>query len=163
MKLQAPTAQNLEEVRLWRNQTLQAWRTPYLLTEEMQADFYRDVVCDRNANSRWWGVHDKHNALIGFTGLTDIEQENGLAQISLIIRPDCRGQGMGGEAVRLVLGEAFGNMGLKTVYGECYMCNPAVGFCKKITDEHRGYYTAIPRRKLWRGKLYGALHFSIWR
>jgi len=162
MELKAPTADDVEQVRLWRNKTPNVWRTPYLLTDEMQADFYHDIVCNRNANSRWWSVYTQ-DKLMAFAGLTDIEWENGLAQISLVVMPEVGTSGYGKQVVEMVLDEAFGNMGLKTVYGECYMCNPAVEFWKKITEEHGGYHTAIPRRKLWRGKLYGALHFSIWR
>jgi len=162
MELKAPTADDVEQVRLWRNKTPNVWRTPYLLTDEMQADFYHDIVCNRNDNSRWWSVYTQ-DTLMAFAGLTDIEWENGLAQISLVVMPEVGTSGYGKQVVEMVLDEAFGNMGLKTVYGECYMCNPAVEFWKKITEEHGGYHTAIPRRKLWRGKLYGALHFSIWR
>ena len=162
MELKAPTAQDAEEVRLWRNQVLATLRTPYQLTGEMQADYYKNVICNRQTNSRWWSVYSA-GALVGFTGLTGIEWENGLAEISLIIKPDVRGSGYGKQTVKLVLDEAFGNMGLKTVYGECYMCNPAVEFWKKVTEEYGGNYTTIPRRKFWRGKLYDALHFSIWR
>ena len=162
MELKAPTAQDLEEVRLWRNQSLETLRTPYRLTKEMQGVFYEKVVCDRNANSRWWSVYTG-NTLVAFTGLTGIEWENGLAEISLIVRPGVRGSGYGKRIVEMVLDEAFGNMGLKTVYGECYVNNPATKFWQRVTEEHGGYCTAIPRRKLWRGKLYGALHFSIWR
>ena len=161
MELKALTLENVEQVRLWRNKTLEAWRTPYLLTEEMQADFYHNIVCNRDANSRWWAIYD--SGFIGIAGLTDIEWENGLAQIALSIRPDYRGTGKGAEAVGMVLDNAFGNMGLATIYGECYDCNPAVEFWQKITKEYGGYYTLIPRRKRWQGQLYDALHFSIWR
>jgi len=161
-ELRPPTADDVEQVRLWRNKTPSVWRTPYLLTKEMQADFYRDIVCNRKANSRWWSVYTQ-NTLMAFAGLTDIEWENGLAQISLVVMPEARTSGYGKKVVEMVLDEAFGNMGLKTVYGECYVCNPAARFWQKITEEHGGYYTMIPRRKRWQGQLYDALHFSIWR
>ena len=161
MELRALTLENVEQVRLWRNQTLEAWRTPYLLTEEMQENFYYSVVCNRQANSRWWAIYE--GEFIGLAGLTDIEWENGLAQIALSMHPDCRGQGKGAEAAEMILDTAFGNMGLATIYGECYECNTSIEFWKKITDRHGGYYTMIPRRKRWQGQLYDALHFSIWR
>ena len=162
MELKAPTAKDAEQVRLWRSKTPESWRTPYSLTEEMQADFYRNVVCNRHSNSRWWSVYTADN-LIAFTGLTDIEWENGLAQISIIVMPEVSDLNRNAEIFDMVIEQAFDNMGLSTVYGECYECNPAVEFWKKITDKHGGYYTMIPRRKRWQGQLYDALHFSLWR
>jgi len=161
MELKAPTREEVEQVRLWRNETLEAFRTPYPLTKEMQEDFFDNVICNRNHNSRWWSVY-KGDAFLGLAGLTDIEWENGLAQISLVIAPFYQGIGHGRRAVGLVLSEGFDNMGLKTIYGECYECNPAIEFWRKLTEEHGGYYTMIPRRKLWQGQLYDALHFSVW-
>jgi RimJ/RimL family protein N-acetyltransferase len=152
----------MEKVREWRNKLEGVLRTPFLLTEEMQNSFYNDVICNRNSNSRWWSVF-KDFELIGLTGLTDIEWENGLAEISLLLAPRARGVGAGSEIVAEVLDEGFNNMGLKTIYGECYECNPASEFWKKVTENHGGYYTMIPRRKLWQGQLFDALHFSIWR
>ena len=160
MEIKAPTRADCEQVRLWRNETLESFRTPYPLTEEMQGHFYDEVVCNRDHNSRWWSVYSGET-FVGLAGLTDIEWENGLAQISLVIYP--QGNGYGRQAVQMVLDEAFGNMGLKTVYGECYECNPAIEFWGKITEENDGYITMIPRRKLWQGQLYDAMHFSIWR
>ena len=162
MELRAPTRADVEEVRQWRNDALHTLRTPYRLTEEMQAGFYDDVICNRQSKDRWWSCYTA-GALVAFGGLTGIEWENGLAEISLIVKPDFRGQGYGGQVVELILDEGFGNMGLRTIYGECYECNSAIEFWKKITEGRDGYYTIIPRRKLWQGQLYDALHFSVWR
>ena len=159
MELRPPTLEDVEQVRVWRNQSLYAFRTPYPLTKEMQEDFYERIVNNREHNSRWWSVYT--DRFVGLAGLTDIEWENGLAQISLVIHP--LGKGYGKKAFEMVLDEAFGNMGLVTVYGECYECNPAVEFWRKVTNERGGYITTIPRRKRWQGKLYNAIHFSIWR
>ena len=162
MELKAVSAVDVENVRLWRNETRETKRTPYLLTEKMQADFYEAIVCNRNHNSRWWSVYDGQE-FIGLAGLTDIEWENGLAQIGLTLSPMHPRKGYGRRSFQMVLDEAFGNMGLKTVYGECYECNPAIDFWVKVTEERGGYSTMIPRRKLWQGQLYDALHFTVWR
>ena len=159
LELRPPTREDVEQVRRWRNEVMEGLRTPYPLTAEMQGDFYTKVICERNPVHRYWSIYD--DKLVGFGGLTNIEWENGLAEISLIVGR--RGQGYGARSVQLLLDQGFGNMGLNTIYGECYDCNPAVEFWQKITDRHGGYYTMIPRRKLWQGQLYDALHFSIWR
>ena len=162
MEIKAPTRADVEEVRQWRNESLSTLRTPYPLTEEMQGRFYEDVICNRGHNSRWWSFHVS-GALVAFGGLTGIEWENGLAEISMIVKPDFQGQGYGGQAVALILEEGFGSMGLRTIYGECYEYNPAIEFWGKITKANGGYVTTIPRRKLWQGQLYDAMHFTMWR
>ena len=161
MELKAPTRQDVERVRHWRNAALETLRTPYLISEEMQANFY-DSLQNRESRNRYWSIYD-NDELIGFGGLTGIEWENGLAEISLIMGAKYRGKGLGRRAVALILDTGFGNMGLKTIYGECYECNSAVDFWGAITKEHGGYITTIPRRKMWQGQLYDALHFSMWR
>ena len=161
MELKAPTRQDVERVRHWRNNALETLRTPYLISEEMQANFY-DSLQNRESRNRYWSIYD-NDELIGFGGLTGIEWENGLAEISLIMGAKYRGKGLGRRAVNLILDTGFGNMGLKTIYGECYECNSAVDFWGAITKEHGGYITTIPRRKMWQGQLYDALHFSMWR
>ena len=40
----------------WRNQNPEGARTPYLLNQEMQADWYETVVCDRDSKHRYWAV-----------------------------------------------------------------------------------------------------------
>lgn len=161
MELKPPTRADVERVRQWRNNALETLRTPYLLSEEMQSNFYESLN-NRNSPHRYWSIYD-NNELIGFGGLTNIEWENGLAEISLILGSTFRGKGLGRRAVNLILDTGFGCMGLKTIYGECYECNSAVDFWGAVTKEHGGYITTIPRRKLWQGQLYDALHFSIWR
>ena len=161
MELKAPTRQDVERVRHWRNNALETLRTPYLISEEMQSNFY-DSLQNRESRNRYWSIYD-NDELIGFGGLTGIEWENGLAEISLIMGAKYRGKGLGRRAVNLILDTGFGNMGLKTIYGECYECNSAVDFWGAITKEHGGYITTIPRRKMWQGQLYDALHFSMWR
>jgi RimJ/RimL family protein N-acetyltransferase len=162
MELKAPLWEDTWHVREWRNKELETLRTPYRLTEEMQSKFFQDNIATRQHHSRWWSVYHS-GSLVAFAGLTDIEWENGLAEISLIVNPQMRGCNYGNLIVDMILNEAFGNMGLKTVYGECYECNSAIEFWQKVTIKHGGYYTMIPRRKLWQGQLYDALHFSIWR
>jgi len=94
-------------------------------------------------------------------GITNIHWENRIGEISLLIRKNREKEGLGSEAVRLLLFEAFGNMGLKTVFGECYMCNEAWKFWKKIKTKYDGQETILPNRKLWKGRFYDSLYFSI--
>jgi hypothetical protein len=54
MKLGALIKEELELVRGWRNEEMQFLRTPYFLTKEMQEDFYRDVICNRQSEHRYF-------------------------------------------------------------------------------------------------------------
>ena len=164
MNLCAPTVQDVEQVRLWRNNCLETLRTPYPLTKEMQEQFYREVICTRNSKHRYWSISETEDGIeymIGFGGLTNIEWENRLAEISLIINPEFRRQGKGEQAVELLLREGFNNMNLENIYGECYETNSMQGFWKKVCDKYSGKAVILPQRKYWNGKYYDSLYFSI--
>jgi RimJ/RimL family protein N-acetyltransferase len=171
-----------ERVRLWRNKSLAMLRTPFLLTEEMQADFYKNVVCNRNANARYWGIWDKATvikpreawssfddkkhttagvALIGMCGLENISWENRNAEISIIIDPDQQRKGYGAQAVALLLDQGFNYLNLENIFGECYTCNPAVEFWYRICKEYDVEKIYLPQRKYWQGKYYSSLYFNI--
>jgi RimJ/RimL family protein N-acetyltransferase len=160
MRLEPLSAADVEQVRHWRNETLVSLRTPFPLTIEMQAEFYR-VISDRRSRHRFWAVRNK--TLIGMAGLTDIQWENGIAEISLLLGPAWRGAGRGRCAVALVLEEAFSRLRLETVFGEVYQCNPATAFWLAIAKQYGGWVTTLPRRKWWDGRLWNSVYFSISR
>jgi RimJ/RimL family protein N-acetyltransferase len=161
MGLSALTKDDVEKVRHWRNNQLEALRTPFLLTEEMQAEFYDKVVCNRQANARFWAL--RFYGLTGMAGLVNIEWENRIAEISLILDPSQTHRGYGTQAVDLVLSEGFNNMNLQNIYGECYLCNPAVDFWRKVIQRYNAKTTILPNRKYWQGKYWDSLYFNIRR
>lgn len=160
LELGVLTKEDCEQVRQWRNKNLEALRTPYMLTKEMQESFYENVVCNRNSNSRYWGIYSKKE-FIGMVGIENIQWENRIGEISLIISPVEQGNGYGKQAVDLVLREAFKNMNLKTVWGECYYCNPAIGFWRKIINKYNAKEAALLNRKYYNGHYWNSLYFSI--
>lgn len=162
MTLKELTREDCEHAREWRNQCLETLRTPYALTKEMQSEFYDNVICNRNSPDRYWGVHDENDVLIGLGGVNNIQFENSIGEISLILDPEKRGNGLGTSAVEELLDKAFSYLGLKTVCGECYECNMSgVDFWKKIADRYNGMKTSLPNRKFWKGGYYPSLYFSI--
>jgi RimJ/RimL family protein N-acetyltransferase len=171
MKLNALTQDMCEQVRQWRNDCLLALRTPYMLTEEQQEDFYQRVVCDRNARARYWAVESSWadetqticGTFLGMVGLENIEWENGCAEISIMLAPEFRGDGKGEQAVKLLLEQGFNHMRMEEIYGECYTCNPAIKFWQKITEKYNGKTAILPRRKFWQGAKFDAMYFSISR
>lgn len=159
MKLRELYRGDVEEVRKWRNEDISAFRTPYLLTQGMQQEFYDEVIANCDSKHRFWAVED-NLAFIGMAGLTNIQWENSIAEISLIIKPAVRNYGFGEQTVWLLLKQAFNRMNLKTVFGECYMCGP-VDFWKKIAGKYEAFTTGLPARKFWDGKYWGSFYFSI--
>jgi len=180
------TAENMETVRVWRHEVPETLRTPYMLTKEMQQDYYRDVICNRESHTRYFALWepgvplnvskrgDRVEAFVGYGGLENISWENGNAEISLLIGPEYRKQGYGREAVKLFLGEAFNKMRLHSVYGECYMCGPWL-FWNRLLDAAYGNGTFegvdsicdneafLPCRKFWNGNHYDSYYFTFTR
>jgi RimJ/RimL family protein N-acetyltransferase len=161
MSLDALSLDDVQVARKWRNTVREGLRTPHLLTESQQEDFYQSIVCDSSMPMRYWAVRHPGHGFVGMVGLVDIAWEAGIAEISLITDPALRGQGIGSGALELLLHEGFDNMGLRTIYGECYKSNPALGFWERMAERRGAYTTTLPRRKLWGGKLWDSLYFSF--
>lgn len=180
MKLDVLTREQCQQVRGWRNTELQFLRTPYLITEQMQDEFYDNVINNRDSKHRYFAliemVERDHVSLcsktkrwlpttmdkifIGMGGLTNIEWENGTAEISLIINPEYRGKGYGKKAVDLLLDEAFKNMRLYSVYGEVYNCGNR-GFWVKMVNKKGGYKTDLKYRKFYNGEMLDSIWFAF--
>ena len=169
MRLEPLTKEQCEIVRVWRNNTLETLRTPYPLTEEMQADFFKNVINNRNSPHRYWSIiegvgefADVEHRLIGMGGLTGIQWENRIAEISLIIDPALRNKGYGKQAVALLLDEGFKRMNLQTIFGECYQVNESgCKFWENIVTTYNGYMCVLPKRKFWNGQFWDSMYFSI--
>lgn len=162
MILKELTRADCEHAREWRNQSLETLRTPYALTKEMQSEFYDNIICNRSSPHRYWGVHDLNGVLVGMCGITNIEWENSIGEISLILDPEKRGNGLGAKAVDAILDIAFSQMGLKTVFGECYNCNSSgIAFWEKMVVLYNGTEATLPNRKFWCNKYYDSMYFSI--
>jgi len=172
MKLEPLTQSQCEQVRIWRNAEMECWRTPFMLTEDMQYDFYKRCS-DRNSPHRYFAIMIEHGngyKFIGMGGTTYIQWENRIGEITLIIDPQVRKDGLGEQAVDLLLDQAFNYLNLQTVFGECYVCNEAHDFWKKMTCKYiyKGIrekvgsgFVVLRNRKYWQGKYYNSLYFSI--
>jgi RimJ/RimL family protein N-acetyltransferase len=160
LRLDALNVDDVQTVREWRLTCREGLRTPVMLGEEQQDTFYEKVVCKGTDKNRYFAVRDG-DLLVAMVGLTGIEWENGMAEISLITDPAKAGKGIGSGALELLLREGFDVMGLATIYGECYLCNPAIGFWQRMCERYNAYTTTLPRRKRWAGKLWDSLYFSI--
>ncbi len=161
MTLAPLSIDDMETIRRWRNAVPETLRTPYMLTREMQDDYYRTVICDRRGTTRYWGLI-RDNVFLGYGGIENIHSENRNGEMSLLIAPDERGKGYGAEAVELILEQAFYRLNLEHIYGECYMCGPYL-FWEKMVAKYAGDETVLPRRKYWDGMYYHSYYFTFYR
>jgi len=172
MTLRALTLENMEEVRQWRNDLPETLRTPYLLTKEMQEQYYRDVICDRRGTTRYWAFWDCFvddddtfiENFVGYGGIENIVWEYGLGEVSILIGPGHRRKKHGTVALSMVLEQAFNTLGLKVVTAECYECNPAIEFWQAMARAYAAKVERLSWRKYWQGEYYGSIfvHFHTW-
>ena len=185
MTLKPLTLENLETARLWRNELMAAWRTPYMLTREMQEDYYLNTICNRDSNLRYWGfwIDDDKNPrvfpdpmkrendvsrfyddiFIGYGGIENIHLENRTGEISILIGPKFRGGGAGSEALRLILQQAFNTLNLDVVWAECYLCNDSVEWWDKMGEKYIAQIQELPYRKYYNGNYYSARFYYFVR
>jgi RimJ/RimL family protein N-acetyltransferase len=171
MKLKELTLENCEQVRQWRNECLEAMRTPFLLTKDMQQKFYEETISNRNVRARYWGVwsdckdlQPKQECLhfIGMIGLENIEWENRRGEISIILNPEYRGKGYGKQAVDLLLEQGFMYLNLENIWGECYLCNSSINFWRKLNKKYSNCELRyLPRTKYWNGIYYDSFYFTF--
>jgi len=169
---------DVEQIRLWRNEVPETLRTSFPLTAEQQEDYYLNVICDRFGRTRYWGIWNEKekspawyseqtgmvrtaSLLIGYGGIENIQWENRLGEISILIGSEYRGKGCGKWAVKEILKRAFQQLNLENVFGECFFCSSAVDFWKKMIDLYSGLAAKLPGRKYWDGKYWDSLYFNF--
>jgi RimJ/RimL family protein N-acetyltransferase len=160
LEFRALKFENMENVRRWRAEIPAVLRTSRELTKEQQENFYKNVVCDRNANSYYWAVYDSLS-FVGQAGIENIEWCNRRGEISLVLDPDQRGRGLGTQAFDLLLNKGFGELNLDNIYGECYTCNPYLDFWYKMIEKYKGYFVKLEHTKFWNGSYYDSLWFNF--
>ncbi len=164
MILKPLSLDDMETVRGWRNSVLETLRTPYMLTREMQEDYYRKVICDRNSTTRYWGFWEiSPDNFIGYGGIEHIEWENSRGEISVLINPDYRRIGYGVKAVQLILDQAFNYMNLFSVHAEVYTC-ANYGFWQKMADKYcDGQGVLLPCTKYYNGAYWDSYYHTFFK
>jgi RimJ/RimL family protein N-acetyltransferase len=162
-RLRPLASQDVEQVRVWRDDeaTRCGLRRPDPLTKERQQRWYDEVVCHPETSPhRYWAVEtdQDHGTQVGWSlGADGILRAQTIlvaqvslesidphlkAEIGLITNPALRGQGIGREALRLLLHKAFDELGLRRAWGVCYRSNPALTFWECMVDELGGFWMA---------------------
>jgi RimJ/RimL family protein N-acetyltransferase len=169
--LDVVTAGDCEKIRQWRNQIPETLRTPFKNTYEQQLDFYTNVLCNKSSPHKYWGIFIntepsvktswQMNKLIGMGGITNIQWENGLGEISLILGAEFTGKGFGNQALKLLLDMGFNQLRLNNIFGECYKCNKNIGFWKKQIAKYNATAVILPARKYYNGEYYDSLYFNF--
>ena len=173
--LDVVSAGDCEQIRIWRNNIPETLRTPFKNTYEQQLDFYTNVLCNKNSLHKYWGIYvDKFiselsdgktkwhmNKLIGMGGITNIQWENGLGEISLILGPEFVGKGFGSQALKLLLNVGFNQLRLNNIFGECYKCNKNIGFWENQIKKYNASTAILPLRKYYDGNYWDSLYFNF--
>lgn len=131
-------------VREWRNDpaVLPMLRTGHK-TAEQQEQFYHDVICNPESQ-HWYYAIEADGQFVGMGGLTYLDSDNRMAEISLIVSPEVRGKGVGSKAVDALMVEAK-RIGLVSVVGECYATGAIEFWTKQIARRQQTF--------LWRWML----------
>jgi RimJ/RimL family protein N-acetyltransferase len=172
VRLATLTDTDAEPTARWREAARAYLRTPYVRSVEEQRAFIRELPAHRH-EYRYWAVKADTPAspekfavgweTVGIAGLSPIQWENGLAEVSLVLDPARIGKGHGGAAFALLLDEAFDNLRLEQVIAEIYMSNPAVRFWARMAEKYEAARATLPKRKFVGGRFQDALYLSFQR
>lgn len=163
MELRALKLSDMGPIRRERNALPDGiLRTPFLLTSEMQEEWYFSQIADRQSTTRYWALQD-NNSLVGYGGIENISWENGTGEISLLVFREHKRQGFGSQAVRLFLGRAFNYMRLGAVVAEVYDSNPNFPFWEKMAIDYGATLSNLPCRKFVHGRYYSSAWYTFMR
>lgn len=159
IKLGPLRREDMPQLLEWRNEHPEAWRDPRPTTITQQYEWFDGPVS--HGPGWYWGVYGEGGNLVGQTELTGLV--TGSAEIGAMMNPASMGSGYGSEAVRLTLLQGFQYLMLDVIWGECYECNPAIGFWKHLAEKWNGWHTQTLNRKRWDGKWWHSCHFGWMR
>lgn len=132
---------DLDRLRAWRNDhEIWRWCRQFdLITEgEHRAWFDRQAT---DPTCRMYKVQRRVASAVetvGVCGLTSIDQLNRRAEFSLYIGPEFQKQGLGRQALAILLQHGFQNLGLNVIWGESFEGNPAAKMFEKLGFQKEG-------------------------
>ena len=100
---------------------------------------------------------------MGFGGLENISWENGRAELSIILNPSYEGWGHGKQIVAEILRRGWNELRLAVIIAECYTCNGAMEFWRKMATAYDAHTVILPDTKYWNGTYYDSLYITFRR
>lgn len=96
------------------------------LTPYQASGYFTTIVMPSSAHGTAWGIHDNEtNRLIGTTAITEIDERKGECLFRIVIGEKLIwNRGLGTDATRLVVAEAFDRFELNAVNLEVFQHNP---------------------------------------
>ena len=101
-----------------------------------------------------------YDELVGYCGLIKIRPVPGIAELSILVDPAKKRQRIGSLAVAHLLGIAFNELNLKTVYVEAYTNSKRWEFFESMGFEKEGTHR---NTKYFNGRYYHSIRGSITR
>jgi UDP-4-amino-4,6-dideoxy-N-acetyl-beta-L-altrosamine N-acetyltransferase len=147
-----------ETLMKWRNSPeIYKWcRQNDLLTEENHNNWFKNHQTD--SKIKMYLIRTKDSTPVGVCGLTDIDLINLRAEFSLYIAPEYQGNGLGKDALKLLLWHSFKSYPLNIIWGETFATNPAINAFEDIGFKKEG----VRRDFYWRdGSYLDAILLSI--
>jgi RimJ/RimL family protein N-acetyltransferase len=165
VRLRAPAEADLPFLLAFANDPdLRGWlRFTFPATEDAERRWLEGL---RDDQDRVWLMRDPAtDRAMGSIGLHDWDRVARHAELGLgILRPDDRGRGVGGEAVRLVLRHGFEAMGLRRVWLHVVEDNPARRLYARLGFREEGRLRRhLYKRGAWRDSVVMGLLREEWR
>ncbi len=129
-------------------ETLRYWSHGPLADLDAAQRYYDGIVSglERRALFQWAVTVPAADRLVGTVTLADWDRANQRCEIGFILHPSYWGRGLASDAVRTVLGWAFGPMGLHRVEADVEPPNTAsLRLLERLGFQREGYF-----RERWR-------------
>ena len=122
--------------------------------EDKSLHFFGIEVEEKSTVPGW----KKRPAIVGTCGLSDYSAIHRTAEFSLLIGPEYHRKGYGERALRELLTYGFDNLGLRIIWGETFVGNPA----QKLFEKLGFVKTGVHRERYYKfGKVVDAICFDM--
>lgn len=156
VKLAAVESGHMELMREWRNDpAVWKWcRQNDLISDAMQKRWFESQ--DKDPTIHMYMI--KADGLKGVCGLTSHDRNNRIAELSLYIAPEFQKQGLSKPSFLTLITHGFKNLGLHSIWCECFTGNPVIKVVKEVGFRPDG----VKREAYFKGgKFVNAELFSI--
>lgn len=144
-----------------RNEIMETLRTGYPLNYDMQREYYKNVLCNRESGT-FYKIYFEEDKKIAFGGIEFVQWCNRLGEISLIVFEEFRGKGYGSRIVYRILRQGFDYLGLENLYAEVYCCNTVgLKFWEKMAKKYNAQSTVLPNRKYYKGHFWDSYYYNF--